>query len=231
MNYAFADSITTSFQDVWARFVSVIPNVVFAIIVFLVGTLIAIMLEDVVRRLVNLTKIDSVFKKSGIKEKFEKMGFRFSIANIVAWVVKWFLIIVVLIATVELLHLDQVSIFLRSVALYLPNVIIAVVIVAIGVAISIFIYDVVVRGVKASRLPETSANILAMIAKWAIIIFAFLVALDQLHVASNLIHILFTGIIAGGAIAFGLAFGLGGKEKAAKWLDKLENEVFRRNKK
>ncbi len=226
MNYTFADSITTSFQDVWARFVSVIPNVVFAIIVFLVGVMIAILLEDVVRRLVSITKIDSVFEKSGIKEKFDKMGFKFSVANLVAWVVKWFLIVVVLIATVELLHLDQVSIFLRSVALYLPNVIVAVVIIAIGVAVSIFAYDIVFKAITASKLPTSSANVLALIAKWAIIIFAFLIALDQLHVASSLIHILFTGIVAGGALAFGLAFGLGGKEKASKLLDKVERDII-----
>jgi len=226
----WGEAMQASFQTIWMKFVSIIPQLVAAIIIFLVGVLIAVALGDIVKRLVALTKIDLLLKKTGVKEKLDDIDFKFTISGLIGWIVKWFVIIVALIAVVEVVNLDQVSVFLRQVALYIPNVIIAIIILAIGIAISQFVYDLVQKSINASKLPRTAANSLAIIAKWSIIIFALLIALNQLKVGSSLIQILFTGVIAGLALAFGLAFGLGGKDQASRWLDKLEREILNRKK-
>lgn len=232
MNYfsTWGEAMQASFQTIWMKFVGVVPQIIAAILIFLVGIVIAVALGDIVKRLISLTKIDLLLEKTGIKQKLDSIDFKFTISGIIGWIVKWFFIIVTLIAVVEVIHLDQVSVFLRQVALYIPNVVVAIIILAIGVALSQFVYDLVQKSVSASKLPTTAANSLAIIAKWAIIIFALLVALNQLKVGSNLIQILFVGIIAGLALAFGLAFGLGGKDQASRWLDRIEKEVLNRKK-
>jgi hypothetical protein len=224
----FGGTITVSFQNVWAKFINVIPEIVIAILVFLVGVLIAIAIGEIVRKLVSYTQIDKFADKIGITKKFEEIDFNFTISGLVGWLVKWFLVIVFLIASSEILGLDQISVFLRQVALYLPNVIVAVIVLAIGIAVSMFVYDIVLRSVAASKFPSASANALALISKWAIIIFSALIALSQLKIAESLIQILFTGIVIALSLAFGLAFGLGGKEKAARILDKIEKDLSRK---
>lgn len=103
----------------------------------------------------------------------------------------------------------------------MPNVIVAVIILAVGLVLGQFIYDVVEKSAKASKVTKHTADILAAIAKWSITIFALLTALVQLGVAPNLIEILFTGFVAALALGLGLAFGLGGKEHASRWLTKV----------
>jgi hypothetical protein len=123
------------------------------------------------------------------------------------------------------LGIPQITEFLNEVARYIPNVIVAVVILAIGLVIGNFIENVVVSAVSASRIPTSSAGFLGGVAKWSIVVFALLAALVQLGVATSLVQILFTGLVAMIALAGGLALGLGGREKAAKWLDRLEQEM------
>mgnify|MGYP001617622362 FL=1 len=162
-------------------------------------------------------------------EKCEALGLRFALSNFVGWIVKWFFIVVILIAVTDFLGWTQVTDFLSEVALYIPNVIIAVVILTVGLVMGQFVHNVVEKSIKVSGSPTPAYKPLAALSKWAIIIFALLASLVQLGVATALIQILFTGLVAMLAIAGGLAFGLGGKEKASKWLDTIEKEVSRRD--
>ena len=136
---------------------------------------------------------------------------------------KWFLILVFLMAATDILHLVQVTSFLNSIVLYLPNVIVAAVILAIAFLIGNFAYAVIKGSTKIAGI--VSATLLATIAKWAIVIFGLLAALIQLGVASSLINTIFIGFVAMLALAGGLAFGLGGKDEAALILKKLRYEI------
>ena len=136
---------------------------------------------------------------------------------------RWFFIIVFLIAAVDVFELDQVTEFLRRVALYLPNVIVAAIILVSASLIGGALQKVVEGSAKAARLP--SASLLGGIAKWAIWIFAILAALDQLSIAEAFARTLFIGLVSMIAIAGGLAFGLGGKEQAARFIERLKSDI------
>lgn len=222
---SWQDAITSSFQDMWVKIIEFLPEILAALVVLIVGLFAAYGLGKLVHRLVRLSKVDEALHKVGIIKRVEEAGITVSLAGLLQWIVKWFLIVVVLIAVVDILQWDQVTDFLTQVALYIPNVIVAVVILGVGLVVGQFTYDVVVKGIKASKLPATASSTLAALAKWAIIIFALLAALLQLGVADRLIEILFAGIVAMVALAGGLAFGLGGKERAARWLERVEEEI------
>jgi hypothetical protein len=129
----------------------------------------------------------------------------------------------VLMAATDILHLVQVTSFLNSIVLYLPNVIVAAVIMAVAFLVGNFVYAVIKGSTKIAGI--VSATLLATIAKWAIVIFGLLAALIQLGVASSLINTIFIGFVAMLALAGGLAFGLGGRDEAALILKKLRHEI------
>ncbi|MBI2639158.1 hypothetical protein HYW83_06255 [Candidatus Peregrinibacteria bacterium] len=223
MNYfkTWNEAIVASLQNIWAKIVSLVPEVIGALLILVVGLIVAAALGKLAKKLVHLTHVDALAHKLGATQKFEDMGMKFSISGIIGWIVKWFFIIVALIAAVDILKLQQVTKFLQDVALYIPNVVVAVVILVIGLVIGQFAYQVVEKTSKASHLTARSGDVLAAIAKWAIVIFALMASLTQLSIATQLIQILFTGFVAMLALALGLAFGLGGKEKANHLLEKL----------
>jgi hypothetical protein len=218
------EAVLASLRTLWAKIVSFMPEIIGAILVLVLGLILAHFLSKLARKLVELTKVDTFIKKIDAAEKLEEAGLKLSFKSLIGWIVKWFIIIVTLIAVVDILKLDQITSFLEEVARYLPNVIVAVIILAIGLVVGQFVHDVVEKSAKTSKLTKHTADMLAIVAKWAIVIFSLLISLSQLHVGANLIEILFTGLVAGLALAFGLAFGLGGKEHAKKWLDKVQKD-------
>lgn len=222
MDY-FAESqeaISASLENLWSKVMAFVPELLVALIILIIGLILANVIGGVAHKLVELTKVDSLIKKIDATKKLADAGLKLNVASLIGWIVKWFLIIVTLIAVVDILNLEQVTNFLNDVARYLPNVIVAVVILAVGLVVGQFVYDVVEKSAKASHVTKHTADVLAALAKWSIIIFAVLAGLSQLGIAPNLIQTLFTGIVAGLALAFGLAFGLGGKDHATKFLDK-----------
>ena len=222
MNYlqTWNEAITASVQNLWSQIIAFVPSLAGALLVLIVGLILASVLSKLAHKLVMLTKVDSLIHKIDGVKKIEDMGVKFNISNLIAWLVKWFFIIVTLIAVVNILKLTEVSRFLQDVAGYIPNVVVAIIILAIGLVLGQFVHDVVERSAKTSELTSHTSHSLSMIAKWALVIFALMASLTQLKVAPELIQILFTGFVAMLALAFGLAFGLGCKEHAGKWLDK-----------
>lgn len=218
------DAVVASLQNVWTKIISYVPEILGALVILIVGLIVASLLGKLVKKLVHYTHVDKAIARVGVTQKFEDIGVHFSVSAIVGWIVKWFFIVVTLIAVVDILHLEQVNLFLQDVALYIPNVIVAVVILVIGLIIGQFTYQVIEKSTKASHLTAASGHVLAMLGKWAIIIFSLMAGLSQLHIATQLIEILFTGLVAMLALAFGLAFGLGGRDKATKFLDEVSKK-------
>ena len=133
-------------------------------------------------------------------------------------------IVVFLMASFDVLGLTQVNEFLRNVVLsYLPQVIIAVLVLMVAVVIADAMQKIVLASAKAAHV--RSAHLLGVITRWSIWIFAVLTALFQLGIAPSLIQTIVMGIVAGGALAIGLAFGLGGKEIAADIIEKTRHTL------
>lgn len=225
---AWTDAVVTSLTDLWVQFVSFLPGVVAALVVFFVGWAIAVAIGRLIEKVLVILRINQAFENlKGLKRAVEQAGLRLNIARLVGEIFKWFLIIVTLLAATDILGLQEVSGFLTSVLLYVPNVVVAALILIIAVVLANFVYRTVLASVDAAGF--TSGGIVAAISKWAIIVFALFAALLQLKVATQLLQTFLTAFFAMVAIAGGLAFGLGGKDLAAKWLKKAEDDLTGKN--
>ena len=208
----FFERVQAAFQTTVDSLIAFLPEILAALVVLIIGWIVAVLLGKLVRKLLSLTRIDKALDKVGLKQVRDETGLELSIARFVGDLVKWFLIIVSVLAAADILRLSEISVFLRSILLYFPNVVVAVVIVIIGVLVGNFVQRLVLGAGKTAKLP--SIPLISAFARWSVIVFSVLAALVQLQVAASLIQILFTGVIAMLAIAGGLAFGLGGKNYA-----------------
>lgn len=224
---SWAAAIQQSFQEVWLNFVVFVPNIVVAIVIFIIGWIVGAILGRIVAQVVEALKVDNALRSAGFEEAVNRGGFSLSAGGVLGGLVKWFVIIVFLMAAVEVLGLQQVSVFLQEVVLlYLPQVIVAVLILLIAAVLAEFVKNLVTGAARAADMH--SAHFLGSIAKWSIWIFAFLAALAQLGVASAFVQTLFAGVVVALSLGFGLAFGLGGQDAAAKYLEHLRSEMSHR---
>jgi len=219
----WANNVTQSFVMTWETFLEYFPNLLAAIIVLFVGVLIASTLAKVVVKVFNKLLIDALIKKTGLFMILEKGGIKLSIAKFVGALVKWFILIVFFIAAADILNLEQVTDFLNKVLLYIPNVLVAVIIVLVGALLAHFLRNIVKTTVDAAKIGP--ANFLSGLTYYSIMIFATMAALIQLGIAANLIETLFTAFVTMLALAGGLAFGLGGRDLGKEILEKIKKDL------
>ncbi|PIT90936.1 hypothetical protein COU17_03200 [Candidatus Kaiserbacteria bacterium CG10_big_fil_rev_8_21_14_0_10_49_17] len=220
----WAQVLQQSLQDLWLGVVEFVPSLIVAIVIFVLGWIIGAVLGRVVAQVVDALKVDNALRSAGLEDAFNRAGFSMNAGGFLGGLVKWFIIIVFLVAALEVLGLNQVNVFLQEVVLlYLPQVIVAVLILLVAAVIAEVVRNLVAGAAKAAEMH--SANLLGSVAKWAIWIFAILAALNQLGVATAFVQTLFTGVIVALSLGFGLAFGLGGQQAAGDYIDRLRKEV------
>jgi len=220
----WADVLSQSFQSLFYGSVAFIPNLVVAIVIFIVGWLVGMGLGRVVMQIVNALRIDQALKPTGIERVLSRAGFGLNSGMFLGMLVQWFFIIVFLVAALDVLHLTTVNVFISEVVLgYLPQVIVAVLILLVAAVVADAAERVVTGSAKAAAIP--SAGFLGKVARYAIWIFALLAALAQLNVATAFVQTLFTGVVIAVSLAIGLAFGLGGQVSASRYLEHLQAEI------
>jgi hypothetical protein len=219
----YTDAVSLSLQDLYARFISFIPNFLVAVIILVVGWIVASAVARLIKSLLHSVKVDEVGDKLGLDEVSARTGMKMSVSGALAWLVKWFVLIAVFLAAADILGLDDISDFLENVLAYIPNVIAAAAILLVGTLVAGFLARLVKHSVQAAGL--SSADLLGSVTQWAVMVFTILATLEQLDVAKTFVTTLYTGFIAMLAIAGGLAFGLGGRDHASKVLDKIEKDI------
>lgn len=222
----WTDVIVYSLQTLWQGFVGFLPEFLGALVVLIVGLIIAAGLGKVVEKLVDAVKVDSLLRQFGVEKVLDRANYSLNSGRFLGVLVQWFFIIVTLLATSDILGLSAFSDFLRQILIYVPNIIIAVLIMLAGFVVANILSKLVRSSVVAANLH--ASRFLAMLTRWSVLIFAFLAALSQLGIAVALINTVITGFVAMLSIAGGLALGLGGKDVAGQWLEKLRAEISER---
>lgn len=222
----WADVIRFALQNLWTGFIVFLPNFLGALVILVVGLVIAAGLSKVVEKLVDALKLDRLLEQFGLGKLLERADLRLDSGKFIGVLVQWFFIVVTLLAVSDILKLEAFSDFLTQVLLYVPNIVIAVLIMLAGVVMAAFFSRLVRASVLAARLH--AAHFLGALTRWSVLVFAFLAALSQLGIAGALVNTLIMGFVAMLALAGGLAFGLGGRDVAAAWLEKLRSEVSNR---
>jgi hypothetical protein len=227
---SFTATLMQSFRDAFSMILGAIPRILGFIIVVAIGWFVSSLLARAVLGLLRAIRFDELMQRSGLADFMNKMGTGTDSAGIVAGLVKWLVRIVVLLVAFDVLGLPAVSDVMRQLLLWLPNLVVAIFVLFIG-GIAARALGNIVRGATAEAgfaNPETLANV-TRTTIWA---FAIVVAINQLGIATNLINTLFTGLVAALAIAFGLSFGMGGRDLASRtlenWYDQAQEVKPRR---
>lgn len=219
----WGSAVLNPLQDIWGRFLIFMPSLVGAILILLIGWIVASGLDRLISQILKQLKVDSALNRVGAKTLFEKSGFNLEVSDFVGALVKWTILLVAFLAAADVLGLSKVTDFLNQILVYIPNVFVAIGILLIGVLAAHFLAGVVRGTVGAAKLH--AAHFLAAATKWTIYIFTILVALNQLGIAASIVDRLITAIFFMIALAGGLAFGLGGQKQASDTLDDLRKEV------
>lgn len=213
-----------SLLGLWYGFINFVPSLLFAIILFIIGWVVGIAVGKAVAQVISALKIDKLFESAGAEVFMARIGLKLNVGSFFGMIVQWFIIIVFLMASLQIVGLTQVNDFLRSAVLfYLPKVIIASIVLIIATIIADAMQKVVSVSAKAANI--TSANMLGSITRYAIWTFAFIIALSELGIATYFMQVLFMGVVVMLALAGGLAFGLGGKEAAAITIANVSKEM------
>jgi len=220
----WGDVLSASLKNIWLGIANFIPTLLVAIVIIAVGLIIGKIFFKLVENLIKFAKIDGALRASGFESVVEKAGFKLDSGYFLGKLVEWFFIVVFLVAAFDVLGLKQVTAFLSDVVLgYLPQVIVAALIILVAAIVAEAMQRIVVGAAKAAGMK--SVNFAGNVTKWAIWIFAILAAVMQLGIAVSFIQTLFTGIVIAVSLALGLAFGLGGQDAAAKYIEKVRTDV------
>jgi len=219
----WGQAILTSFTTALALIFAFIPKLIGFLVIILVGWLIAMALGKAVTLLLRKVGFDNFSNRIGLTRFEQRMGIRLDPADFLGRIVFWLIILVFLVPAFDTLGLTSVNNILNALIAYIPNVFVAILILFLGVLLATVVADIVRGATATARIGNP--NVFAEISRWAIILFATLMALTQLQIATALVIELFGAIVFGSALAFGLAFGLGGRDTAKRLLERREQAL------
>ncbi len=210
----FGEATMTSLATAMALFFAAIPRLIGFVLIVLIGWFVATLLEKLVAKILRVVKFNELAKRSGFSDFVHRMGVDTDAAGFLALLSKWFVRLIVLVVAFDALGLPAVSEVLRQMLLWLPNLVVALVVLVIAGLLA-NAASKVVRG-ATSEAGFDNPDLLAKLASVAIWVFGIVVAVNQIGIATTLVNTLFMAVVGGLALALGLAFGLGGRETAAK---------------
>ncbi|HEX8980955.1 MAG TPA: hypothetical protein VF811_14705 [Parasulfuritortus sp.] len=215
----FLSSLSTSLAEV----VGFLPRLLIAIAVLILGWMLAKLARTGIMRLLVLLKFDRATEKSGLETFLKHAEMEVSIAALLGNLAYWMIILLMIVTVANSLGLQMVADLFNKVVLYIPNVIVSILVLVFGTILARFINRLVFAWL--SNVEFSGALTVSTFSEYAMMVFVFFMAMEQLQIANELLTAAF--IIAFGAVglAFAIAFGLGARDWAAKVIaDHLEQK-------
>lgn len=211
--------------SVWEEVLLFLPRLLAALVVFIIGWILAKMVYKVVSEILTRIKFDKIFEKAGWLDALEKAEIKTKPAEFVGEICKWIILIVFLVSALKVLFVGYILDlgFLDKIVGWLPNLVVAVIIFVVATIIADILGKVIRVSLEKSAIAYS--KLIGNGVKWAIYILAGLMILRQLGVTPTIIDLIVTGFIGTFMLAFGIAFGLGGKEIAAEILRELKKKI------
>ncbi len=213
------DIFVASLNSFWTQLASFIPQLLGAIIALVLGWLLAKLARSGIMRLLTLLKFDRATEKSGLESFMKHAELDLSVGSVIGNLVYWLIILVMIVTVANMLGLQMVADLFNKVVLYIPNVIVAILVLVFGAILARFINRLVFAWLN--NMEFDGALAVSTFSEYAMMVFVFFVAMEQLQIANELLTAAF--IIAFGAVglAFAIAFGLGARDWAAKVVERL----------
>jgi hypothetical protein len=211
--------VLESLKTFWTEFGNFLPQLTAALLLLIVGWLIAKLIRKAFVRVLRLLRVDVAAEKSGIENFLLRGGVQFTTVTILGSLVYWLTLFIVLFAALNILGLQAAADVFNKIILYIPNVIVAIVVLIFGTMFAKFI-----QGISLTYLSNVGfegAQLVSYLAQYAIVIFVVSIALEQLAIGGQVLVSAFQIAFGGLCLALALAFGLGGREWAARILEKM----------
>lgn len=207
------DVFVASLTSFWTQLASFIPQLLAALLLLFIGWILANLARTGVIKLLDLLRFDNLADKTGI-EAFLKQGhIDISLSRVLANLVYWVIIFIVIVTVANSLGLHLVAELFNKIVLYIPNVIVAILVLVFGILIARIINRLVFA--YLNNIGVQGALTISTLSEYAVIIFVVFVALEQLEIGTTLLTAAFQIGFGAIGLALALAFGLGGREWAA----------------
>lgn len=210
----WSSAMMTSLAAALAMFLSAIPKIIGFVVILVVAWLLSALVEKGVAALLRAVKFNDLAQRSGLQDFVNKSGSSTDASGAIGLIAKWFIRLIGMVVAFDALGLPAVSDVLRDLLLWLPNVVVALVVLVIG-GLAARALSNLVRGATAEA-GISNSNLLAKVAASLVWAFAIVVAVNQIGIATTLVNTLFMAFVGAIALGLGLAFGLGGRETAGR---------------
>lgn len=215
------DPVKAMLIKVW----SYIPAIVGAVVILVVGWLVAKLIEAVVVRVLKAVRLDTASDKVGISNILAQGEIKLTLSELLGAIIYWILILVVIATALNALNLTVAAALLSRLVEYVPNILVAIFVLVLGAFLASFVASVVRTAAKNAGIER--ANLLSQITQTVLMIFAVIIAIEQLGIATVLIAFAVNVILASLGLGIALAFGLGCKDIAGKFVSDLINKMKR----
>jgi len=209
------ETLLQPLQNALSTFLSFLPQLVGAIVILIIGYIVAKVLQAVVGRVLHGIGFDGWMEKGGIKQFFDRAQTNYTPATVLGRLVFWFVFIIAITMAADALGIPQVSAVLGQLIAYIPSIIAAILILILAALLANFVSGIV-RG-------ATGSSLLASVAQYAIIVYAIFAAITELGIAVELTAPTFLILLGAVALAAAIAFGIGGREVAGEIIQKVYN--------
>lgn len=222
------DSIIAAVQIKFEGVIAWAPSVLMAVLIFFTGLILAELASRAIIRASEKLKLEFISDKIGLKHFLKRSGSKMTPSSLIAKGVKGYLVFLFFIESTKFAGLSEVAQFLTTMIGYVPDLIIALFIILVGIRIGGTIELIIKTSLGFAK--ASTGDVLGIAAKYTVIVFSALAALSQLQIAEILINTLFIGFVAMLTIAGGLAFGLGGKDVVKELLEAMKRIEIKQHK-
>lgn len=213
------DVFVASLTSFWTQLAAFVPQLLAALVLLFLGWILANVVRSAVSKILDTLKFDELGKKTGIEAFMRQGNIDLTLSRLIANLIYWIILLVVIVTVANSLGLTTVAELFNKVVFYLPNIIVAVLVLVFGVLVARFINRLVFA--YLNNMGVEGALTLSTLAEYAVIIFVVFVALEQLQIGTHLLTSAFQIGFGAIGLAFALAFGLGGKDWAAGVIRRL----------
>ena len=216
------DIFVDSLNQFWLQMVNFVPKLLAVLVILFFGWLVAKLVRSGVKRVLDLTQFDQLSQKTGLEAFMNSGNFNLTLSGVISQVIYWLVILLFVITGANALELPAVASLLQQLASYLPHIVVAILVVVFGTLFARFINRLVfawLHSIKFEHALPVSTS-----AEYGIQIMAIFIALEQLGIGMQLIHSLFTIVFGALFLALAIAFGLGGKDWAAKVIENINKD-------
>ncbi len=210
----FVEGISSGLEAAWQDVITFLPKLLGTVVILLAGWVVARLIYRAVARLLQGISLDGLLERAGLGERMKDAGM--SATEVVARAVYWIMLLVVLLLAAQTLEIEHLSDLLSALISYLPLVVVAIIVVIVAAAVGAFLAEV-----STPWSQEHGVSWLPPVARWMVIGFGALAALNTLNIAEEIVNTLFMGVVGTVGVTLAIAFGVGGIPAARKWWERI----------